>query len=104
MTDLDAVLQKVAASPELLERLQQGLAGASDRKGRLIELLRTEGLPVDSGEVERALAQTRELGDQELEGVAGGFNPQPDPPGGILATNTQGILIGLLLPAVHKAH
>ena len=50
------------------------------------------------------ITAARVLSDDELNLAGGGFNPQLDPPGVYAQPGVNGILIGLLLPAVQKIH
>ena len=103
MDTLDAVAQKLSKDPAVWARVQTELAQAKDPKARLIELAREQGMSVDASALDRAvLAAGGELNENQLESVAGGFNPQPDPPGMIYSKVESKILIGLLLPAVQK--
>ena len=102
MDSLQAVAQKLAQDPTVWARVQAELAKADDPKVRLIELAREQGMNLDAGAVDKAvLAAGSELDENQLESVAGGFNPQPDPPGIFYKTEYK-ILIGMLLPAVQK--
>jgi hypothetical protein len=102
MDPLQAVAQKLSQDPATWSRVQSELAQAKDPKARLIELAREQGMTIDASAVDRAVAAARgELNENELEAVAGGFNPQPDPPGMVMG-GAQKVLIGLLLPAVQK--
>ncbi len=105
MDSLQAVAQKLSKDPAVWSRVQSELAQAKDPKARLIELAREQGMTLDVDSVDKAVAAaSRELNENELESVAGGFNPQPDPPGRIASKVESQILIGLLLPAVQKAY
>ena len=102
METLQAVAQKLSKDPVLWARVQSDLARAKDPKARLIELAREQGITLDASSVDQAVAAaTRELDEKELESVAGGFNPQPDPPG-VYSKIEYNTLIGLLVPAVQK--
>jgi hypothetical protein len=101
MDPLQAVAQKLSQDPAVWSRVQSELAQAKDPKARLIELAREQGMTIDVSAVDRAVAAAGELNENELESVAGGFNPQPDPPG-MMYKGEYKILIGLLLPAVQK--
>jgi hypothetical protein len=103
MDTLDAVAQKLSRDPAVWARVQTELAQARDPKARLIELAREQGMTVDASALDQAVAAAGgELNENQLESVAGGFNPQPDPPGAIYSKVESQILIGLLLPAVQK--
>jgi len=102
MDTLDAVAQKLSKDPAVWARVQTELAQAKDPKARLIELAREQGMTIDTSALDRAVAAAGgELNENQLESVAGGFNPQPDPPG-VFYKDEYKILIGLLLPAVQK--
>jgi hypothetical protein len=103
MDTLDAVAQKLSRDPAVWARVQTELAQAKDPKARLIELASEQGMTIDTSTLDRAVAAAGgELNENQLESVAGGFNPQPDPPGSLFAKIESKILIGLLLPAVQK--
>jgi hypothetical protein len=64
--------------------LQGALAGAATPMDTVFDFARSKGFAVDRQGLEaahRVLTTPPELGDSELEKVAGGFNPQPEPPG-----------------------
>ena len=103
MDTLQAVAQKLSKDPAGWTRVKSELAQAKDPRERLIELAREQGMTIDTTAVDQGvLAAGRELNENELESVAGGFNPQPDPPGALAYKSEYKILIGLLLPAVQK--
>ena len=64
--------------------LAGALTGAGNPMDRVFEFATSKGFAVDRKGLEaahRILMENSELGDSELDKVAGGFNPQPDPPG-----------------------
>jgi hypothetical protein len=107
MDIIQAIAQKLSRDPAAWSRVQSELAQAKDPRARLIELAKEHGMTVEAKALDQAvLAASRELNESELESVAGGFNPQPDPPALYDKMSSQlgqqKILIGLLLPAVQK--
>jgi hypothetical protein len=101
MADVAAALTKLTENPVVWARIQSEVARAADKPKRFLELARDEGISLSSADLAKALeAAQNELGESELEQVAGGVGL----PGGSLELSapTNQILIGLLLPAVQK--
>lgn len=80
-------LDKLNTDAEMQADLQTALEGAADRTGAIVAWATSRGFAINReglDEVRRLLAAgTDELGaldESELEEVAGGFNPQPEPP------------------------
>jgi hypothetical protein len=105
MDTLQAVAQKLSKDPAVWTRVQSELAQAQDPRARLLELARENGLTIDANELDRVVAAaSRELNEKELESVAGGLNPLPGSSRVYSKFENEGILIGLLLPAVQKVN
>lgn len=70
---MEQFMDKIEGDPAFAARLDQALDAHDDRRQALIDFASAEGfaLPPLDGDA---------LGDAELEQVAGGFNPQPEPP------------------------
>jgi hypothetical protein len=105
MGSLQTVLEAFTRDPKTWEAVQKELSSSENPRKRFEELVRQKGLSVDGKELDAALARAQgEMNENDLDRVAGGFNPQPDPPGraSLLQTN-QSVLIGMLLPAVQKS-
>jgi hypothetical protein len=103
MANLQSVLEALSRDPGTWESVKTELESARNPRVRFVEVARERGLQVDEVELDGLLARAAgELNEADLESVAGGFNPQPDPPGVVMNPGTQSVLIGLLLPAVQK--
>lgn len=65
------------------EDLGRALAGATNRLDATVAFAADRGFQASAAgldEARRAFVRSTELGDAELDAVAGGFNPQPEPP------------------------
>ena len=77
-------LETLNRDAPMRSELQAELAGAASPMDKVFDFARKKGFAVDRQGLEaahQALTANSELGDADLAKVAGGFNPQPDPPG-----------------------
>jgi len=77
-------LETLNQDAPMRSELEAALAGAASPMDQVFDFARAKGFAVDRQGLEaahRILTSNAELGDTDLEKVAGGFNPQPDPPG-----------------------
>jgi predicted ribosomally synthesized peptide with nif11-like leader len=82
-----AFLEKANEDTALQAEIEAAVNGATDKTGAVVALAASKGFTIDRegfDEARRALAraatESGALSERELEGVAGGFNPQPEPP------------------------
>jgi len=78
-------LELVASDESMAATLNKAAERQTDVAAAAVELGREHGLDFSSEELTTAIAtfhreQSGELGEADLERVAGGFNPQPEPP------------------------
>lgn len=83
-------LEKLNQDMALQEELRAALDGVEDKTGAVMALAATKGFEIDREgfdaarvALSEAVRSSAPLEDSALEAVAGGFNPQPDPPGRI---------------------
>jgi len=75
----------------LQDEVETALQGAADKTGAVIALAKSKGYTVERASFEQARAVLNAvqgsgaLDDRQLDKVTGGFNPQPEPPGGVSA-------------------
>jgi len=81
-------LEKLNADASLQAELQAALEGTTDRTAAILTVAASKGYAIDRKSFEMArtmlAAAVRDSGtldESELEAVAGGLNPQPEPPG-----------------------
>jgi hypothetical protein len=87
-------LEKLNQDSELQDQLQATVQAAQDKTGAVLELAKSKGFVMGRESFEEArnklnAAKAGELGERQLEGVVGGFNPQPEPPGGVSSIYTR---------------
>jgi len=75
-----AFLATVAADANLRNELDACLEGATDEVGAFIELAAQKGHSFAPADLAEALRPEGYVDEEELDRVAGGLNPQPDPP------------------------
>ena len=80
-------LEKLNEDVSLQSELASVLEGAQDKTGAVVSFAASKGIQVDRdgfdaarATIAGALEGSEALGEAELESVAGGFNPQPEPP------------------------
>ena len=80
-------LEKLNTDAEMQADLGATLQGAEDRTATIVSWAISRGYSIDREGLDEALKvlaaairNTDQLDDSELEAVAGGFNPQPEPP------------------------
>lgn len=80
-------LEKLNEDSSLQSELEAALAGADDKTGAVIALAASKGIEVNRGGFDTAraaligaTADSGAMNETELASVAGGFNPQPEPP------------------------
>jgi hypothetical protein len=75
-------LEALNQDPAMQEALDTAVEGAADPVRCAVEFARSQGFAVNA-EALTAAKQVLDaaLDDTALDAVAGGFNPQPDPPG-----------------------
>ena len=83
-------LESVASDRSIEAELETAAETGSDIAVAAVELGRGRGLDFTSEEFARAVDDTRShwgeiLGDDDLAGVSGGINPQPEPPKELLS-------------------
>jgi predicted ribosomally synthesized peptide with nif11-like leader len=83
-----AFLERLNEDDSVRSELAAALAGAQDKTGAAVAFAGSKGFKIDRTGFDEARAaligavKAREaLSDKDLNAVAGGFNPQPDPPG-----------------------
>ncbi|MCP5149147.1 MAG: Nif11-like leader peptide family natural product precursor [Ectothiorhodospiraceae bacterium] len=76
-------LEALHRDPALLADLDAAIERADDPRQATIEFASRNGFDATADGLDAAkaaVAAAAELSDEELETVAGGFNPQPEPP------------------------
>ena len=74
-------VQEVSTDRALERRCDAALAGGTDKQAALIAFAASEGYTFDREELAAIVATRSSLSEGALDKVAGGFNPQPEPPG-----------------------
>jgi hypothetical protein len=72
-TTIEQFMDRIEGDPTFAARVDEALGARDDKRQALIDFASAEGFALPS------LGRDA-LGDDELEQVAGGFNPQPEPP------------------------
>jgi hypothetical protein len=80
-------LEKLDQDASMQSELEGALEGAQDKTGVVIALAAKKGYRIDRVSLDAARAALKgasrgsgAMDERELEAVAGGFNPQPEPP------------------------
>jgi predicted ribosomally synthesized peptide with nif11-like leader len=75
-------LETLNRDPGMQKRMNAALAGAADPLQAAVAFAIGEGFAVTAESLDAAkkALDSNALSDSELESVAGGFNPQPEPP------------------------
>jgi predicted ribosomally synthesized peptide with nif11-like leader len=76
-----AFLATIAANANLRSELDAHLHGARDQVDAFVEFAARKGHQFAPADLAAALAAQAEMSEEQLDRIAGGFNPQPDPPG-----------------------
>ncbi len=81
-------LEKLNQDSQLQDELQARIQASQDKTGAVLEFAKSKGFVMGRDSFEEArstlkAADTGTLTDHQLEGVSGGFNPQPEPPGSV---------------------
>jgi predicted ribosomally synthesized peptide with nif11-like leader len=79
-------LVSLAGDPKLKAELDAQLDSAPDPVGSFVQFAGRKGQTFTPQDLGAALSMKNELGDKELERVAGGLNPQPLPPRSLFDT------------------
>ena len=77
-------LETLNRDAAMRSELEAAIAGVATPMDKVCDFARSKGFAVDRQGLEaahRILTSNAEIGDGDLDKVAGGFNPQPDPPG-----------------------
>jgi predicted ribosomally synthesized peptide with nif11-like leader len=89
-------LERLNGDTSLHAALERTLTAAKDKTGAVVAFAASHGFAIDRDGFDEAraalagaLESTGTLDDSQLEAVAGGFNPQPDPPGRIATSRSR---------------
>ena len=90
-----AFLATLAANANLRSELDAQIHSAADKVDAFVAFAARKGHQFAPADLAAALAAQAEMSEEQLDRIAGGFNPQPDPPGAQLeevTTNYSNIL------------
>ena len=76
-----AFLATLAANANLRAELDAHIHGAADKVDAFVAFAVRKGHQFAAADLAAALAAQAEMSEEQLDRIAGGFNPQPDPPG-----------------------